>query len=298
MTDVKSNVSLIALGLAEVREGVEVTAGGVVKMAEGIVQSWRSPIRWSYGSGDNEMSGVSTIADMFKPVRNEKGEADGKFLPAMYRAVAYSFLLGEDQFTDSDKMQFKRAWQIAAAKMAGVPVEFVDADIIRNGKRAKVRAVEVPAKIAFDMYEESGVPTAAGKVFEADVKRALKRSKKSVADDVVRSMAEDTPVECIGGKFDGVAVPSITAISERLATHAIAAGYMPSKGTKNKSANADKFRASLAYVAKCMDEVLGDNDEAGFAPAPEVEGELRDLACKIAAYFGATLGELQDNQGM
>lgn len=289
MTDVKSNVSLIALGLAEVREGTEITAGGVVRMAEGIVQSWRSPIRWSYGSGDNEVSGVSTIAEMFKPRRNEDGSTDSKFLPAMYRAVAYSFLQGDDEFTNSDKMQFKRAWQIAAAKIiAGAAIQFVDADILRNGKRAKVRAVEVPASVAFELYDTDGTtPTAAGKVLEADVKRSLKRSKKKADEAAVRSMAEETPIECVGGKIDGLSVPSVSAISERLAAYAIDAGWMPSKGNRNKSASADKFRASLAFVTKCLDEVLGDNDEAGFAPCPDIEKEMRGLAERLAAYFAA-----------
>lgn len=286
MTDtVTSNVSLIALGLAEVREGTEITAGGVVRMAEGIVQSWRSPIRWSYGSGDNEVFGLSTIGDMFKPVRNEKSEVDGKFLPAMYRAVAYSFLVGEDEFTNGDKVQFKRAWQIAAAKFSGVPVEFVDADIIRGGKRAKVRAVEVPASVAFGLYDDNGAPTAAGKVIEADVKRSLKRSKKKADDATIKTMVEETPIECIGGKFDGVAVPSVSSISDILAAYAIDAGMMPSKGTKNKSANVDKFRDSLAYVTKCIDEVLIDSGEAGFAPSADIETEMRGLAERIAAYF-------------
>jgi hypothetical protein len=286
MTDVKSNVSLIALGLAEVREGTEITAGGVVRMAEGIVQSWRSPIRWSYGSGDNEVSDISTISEMFKPRRNEKGETDSKFLPAMYRAVAYSFLVGEDEFTNSDKMQFKRAWQIAAAKMAGVPVEFVDADVLRNGKRAKVRAVEVPASVAFDLYDTDGTtPTAAGKVLEADVKRSLKRSKKKADEAAVRSMAEETPIECVGGKIDGLAVPSVSVISDKLAAYAVTAGLMPSKGNRNKSASADKFRASLEFVTKCLDEVLGDSDEAKFAGCDGLEKELRGVAERIAAYF-------------
>jgi hypothetical protein len=287
MTDVKSNVSLIALGLSEVREGVEVTSGGVIKMAEGIVQSWRSPIRWSYGVGDNEVADITTIADMYKPRRNEKGEADGRFLRAAYVAVAHNFLQGEDEFTDGDKVQFKRAWQIAAAKMAGVPVEFVDADIIRNGKRAKVRAVEVPASVAFDLYDDNGVPTAAGKVVEEDVKRALKRSKSKATDEVVRSMAEETPVECIGGKWGNVPIPSVTAISERLSAHAVAAGFMPSKDSRNKATNGDKFRSSLTYVIKCMDEVLSDTDEGGFAPCTSAEDDLRKLAEKIAAYFAA-----------
>lgn len=287
MTDVKSNVSLIALGLAEVREGTEITAGGVVRMAEGIVQSWRSPIRWAYGLGDNEVADISTISEMFKPRRNEKSEVDSKFLPAMYRAVAYSFLVGEDEFTNSDKMQFKRAWQIAAAKMAGVPVEFVDADVLRNGKRAKVRAVEVPASVAFDLYDTDGTtPTAAGKVLEADVKRSLKRSKKKADEAAVRSMAEETPIECVGGKIDGLSVPSVSAISDKLAAYAVTAGLMPSKGSRNSSAKGDKFVASLDFVIKCIDEVLVDADgESAFAGSEALDDKLRGLAEKIAAYF-------------
>ncbi len=287
MTDLNTNVSLIALGLAEVREGTEITAGGVVRMAEGIVQSWRSPIRWSYGSGDNEVSDISTISEMFKPRRNEKGETDSKFLPAMYRAVAYSFLQGDDEFTNSDKMQFKRAWQIAAAKViAGEVIQFVDADVMRNGKRAKVRAVEVPAGLAFDLYDTDGTtPTAAGKVLEADVKRSLKRAKKKADAEAVRCMAEETPIECVGGKIDGLAVPSVSAISEKLAVYAIDAGWMPSKGNRNKSASADKFRASLEFVTKCLDEMLGDGDEAKFAGCDGLEKELRGVAERIAAYF-------------
>jgi hypothetical protein len=98
-------------------------------------------------------------------------------------------------------------------------------------------------------------------------------------------MAEETPIECVGGKIDGLAVPSVTVISDRLAAYAIDAGMMPSKGSRNKSANADKFRASVAFLSKCLDEVLLPDGESEFAGSDELDKELRGLAERIAAYF-------------
>lgn len=283
MTDLNNNVSLIALGLAEVREGAEITSGGVVHMAEGIFEAWRSPIRWSYGKGDNEVSGVSSLADMFKPRRHPDGSEDSKFLPAMYRAVVDNFGV-EGEFSAAEKVQFKRAWQIAAAKVSGVAVEFVDADIIRKGKRAKVRAVEVPAAVAFELYKEDGTPTEAGKVLEADVKRSLKRSKKKADEATIKEMAEVTPIECVGGKIDGLSVPATTVIAERLAAYAVDAGYMPPKGTRATRVPAAKFVESLDFVGKCLKQ-LAESDESEFAPNDELEGKLRGVAELIAAYF-------------
>lgn len=279
-----SNVSLISLGLAEVREGTEVTAGGVAKMAEGIIQSWRSPMRWSYGKGDNEVSDISCIGDMFKERRGPDGAVDSKFLPAMYRAIGVCFLDG-DEFTSADKMQFKRAWQIAAGHFAGVEVSFVDADIIRNGKRAKVRAVEVPAAVAFDLYGDDGTtPTAAGKVLEADVKRSLKRSKKKADDAAVREMAETTPIECIGGKIDGIAVPSVSVISDRLAAYAVDAGLMPPKSSRASRVPAQKFVESLEFVTKCLED-LTTKDESDFAPSDDLDQKLRALSNAVLQYL-------------
>lgn len=283
MTDLNSNVSLIAVGLSEVREGAEITSSGVVHMAEGIVQSWASPMRWSYGKGDNEVSGISCLRDMFKPVRHPDGSEDSKFLPAMYRAVQDTFLT-DGEFSASEKVQFKRGWQIAAAKMAGVDVQFVDADVIRKGKRAKVRAVEVPASVAFDLYSEDGTPTAAGKVLEADVKRSLKRSKKKADEAAVREMAEETPIECVGGKIDGLPVPATTVISERLAAYAIDAGLMPSKSSRATRIPAAKFVDSMDFVVKCL-KMLTEGDESEFAPTDAIEAKMREVDNLIVAYF-------------
>jgi hypothetical protein len=214
---------------------------------------------------------------MFKERRGPDGAVDSKFLPAMYRAVAECFLTGEDEFTSADKMQFKRAWQIAAAKMSGVEIEFVDADIMRNGKRAKVRAVEVPAAVAFDLYAEDGTtPTAAGKVLEADVKRQLKRTKKKADEAAVRELAETTPIECVGGKIDGIAVPSVSVISDRLAAYAVDAGYMPAKASRASRVPAQKFTDSVEFVTKCINDML-TKDEAEFAPSDDLDQKLLAL---------------------
>ena len=81
-----------------------------------------------------------------------------------------------------------------------------------------------------------------------------------------------------------------TALQIPLATNvpvAVGAGLMQAKGNRNKSGNNSKFRDSLAFVSKCLDEVLVDNGETDFAPCNEAEKELRGLAEKIAAYFAA-----------
>lgn len=285
MTATNINVSLIALGLSEVRTGSEITAGGIAKMAEGIVQSWKSPLRWSYGKGDDEVSGLSSLADMFKLRRGPDGSADSKFLPAMYRAVAENFLNGEDM-SSADKMQFKRAWQIAAAKAAGVEVEFVDTDTVVSGKRVKLRAVEVPAAVAFDLYSEDGLPTAAGKVLEGDVKRQLKRTKKKADADTVQELAKSTPIECIGGKIDGVQVPSVSVISDRLAAYAVTAGLMPPKASRASRVPGHKFAESVEFVSKCL-KLLAGGEESEFAPSNEIDGKLREMHGLVTAYLSA-----------
>lgn len=279
-----SNLSLIAVGLAEVREGSEIVSSGVVRMAEGIVASWSAPIRWSYGKGDNEVTGISCLAEMFTDRRHADGSVDGKFLPAMYRAIADCFLPDDDDFPTAYKMQFKRAWSIASASKLGVEVQFVDADVIRKGKRAKVRAVEVPAAVAFDLYDESGVPTAAGKVIEGDVRRMLKRQRKKADDATVRKLADETPIECVGGKIDGVPVPSVTVIADRLAAYSVAAG-IASKGSRSTRVPADKFVDSVDVVIKAL-SVLTEKTESDFAPSDALDAKLRELNCLINAYLG------------
>lgn len=280
-----SNESLISIGLSEVNAGTEMIASGVVHIAEGIVAAWRSPMRWTYGKGDNEVSGVSCLADMFIPRRHADGSEDSKFLPAMYRAVAENHLSGE--FPDAHKVQFKRAWQIAAGLIAGAPGKFVDAKVKRKGADVLIRAVQVPADVAFKLYDDNGNRTEAGKVFEADAERHLERMGEDASPDAVVAMAKSTPVKCVGGTVAGVKVPSVTEISERLAAFAVDAGYMPPKKTRAPRADAGQaFLETLDNVIKVLRAINEpEGDEAPIALANEGERKLQELGALIAAYF-------------
>lgn len=280
-----TNESLIAIGLAEVREGTGLIASGVVHMAEGIVASWRTPMRWAYGKDDNEVTGVSCLADMFKPWRHPDGSEDREYLKAMYRAVAENFLT-DGEFPAAHKVQFKRAWQIAAAVFAGAPVKFVDAKVKRKtGDDALIRAVQVPAFVAVELYKEDGSRTEAGKVFEADAERILDRLGEEVTPEAVVAAANETPIKCVGGSVAGVKVPSVTDISERLSAYAIDAGYMPPKTKRASRADKGaKFLESVDFVISQL-KPSDEDGEALIALANEGERKLQELGSLIAAYF-------------
>jgi hypothetical protein len=61
-----SNVSLIAAGIEQHRDGTAQAQAGIANISQGIMDNWFYSMRWSYGSGDNEVSGVSNLGDMFK----------------------------------------------------------------------------------------------------------------------------------------------------------------------------------------------------------------------------------------
>ena len=286
MTDVKSNVSLIAAGIEQHRDGTAQAQAGIANISQGIMDSWFYSMRWSYGSGDNEMSGVCNLGDMFKGRRHEDGSADSKFLPAMYRALADNFGI-DGVLSSADKMAFQRAFTIAAARFAAVPVEIVQANVKRKGKQVKVAAVQVPASVAYDLVDDSGAPNDLGRELMERVKSNLELQSAAVPDDAkLFEQAQALKVNCVGGQHPVFGkVPSATDIANRLHPAAVGAGVMQAKGNRSKSANADKFGESLEFVIKCMDEVLGDNDESSFAPSTAVEDKLRGLAERIAAYF-------------
>ena len=288
MTDVKSNVSLIASGIEQHRDGTAQAQAGIANISQGIMDNWFYSMRWSYGSGDNEVSGVSNLGDMFKHKSNGNDGADSKYLPAMYRAVADNFGI-EGAMSSADKMAFQRAFTIAAARFAEVPVEIVQANVKRKGKTVKIAAVQVPASVAYDLADDSGAPNDLGRELMERVKSNLELQSAVVPDDAkLFEQAQALKVNCVGGQHPVFGkVPSATDIANRLHPSAVGAGVMQAKGNRSKPVNADKFGESLEFVTKCLDEVLGDNDEAGFAPSTAVEDKLRALAEKIAAYFAA-----------
>lgn len=281
-----SNVSLIARGISEIREGSAIVEGGLAHLAEGICEAWNSSVRWSYGEGDNEVSGVVVIRDIFKGRRNEKGEADSKFLPAVYRAVAEAYGV-DGEFSGADKMAFSRAFSIAAARMAGAPVEFVNVDTQRKGKSVKVRAVRVPASVAFKLTDDSGKETALGKELAERIKSNLELTGQDVPEpEKLMELAGALPVNCIGGKHPVLGkVPSSTSIAAALRDKAVEAGYMPAPKARQSSPKASQFIDALAFVVKCLDSLGSDEPEV--AIANEGEKLMREVADHIAAYFAA-----------
>lgn len=281
-----SNVSLIAAGIEQHRDGTAQAQAGIANIAQGIMDNWFYSMRWSYGSGDNEVSGVSNLGDMFKHKSNGKDSADSKYLPAMYRAVADNFGI-EGGMSSADKMAFQRAFTIAAARFAEVPVEIVTATVQRKGKPVKVQAVEVPASVAFELVDDNGAPNELARGLVERVRGNLELQGLPVPDDdKLLEQAKALKVKCVGGNNPIFGkVPSATDIANKLHPAAVGAGIMQAKGNRNKSGNSDKFRDSLAYVIKCMDEVLSDSGETDFAPCNAAENELRGLAERIAAYF-------------
>jgi hypothetical protein len=279
------NVSRIALGIEQCRHGQEIVEGGLAYLAEGIFDVWRSPIRWSYGQGDNEVSGVSCIADMFSPLRKADGKEDSQFKPAMYRALAENYGV-DGGFSDKDKMRFQRAFPIAAAKASGAPVEFATVNVVRKGESVDIRAIRVPAPVAFDLVKDDGSLTEAGSKVVAAVQASAQlngEAEPSVTEALKR--AENMPVNCIGGSHALLGkLPSATDISATLRPIAVDHGYMPP--VKPRQSSGDKgaeFIAALDYVAKCLDS-LG-SDEPLIALANEGEKRLREVAELIAAYF-------------
>jgi len=261
---------------------------GIAMMTLGITDNQHYSMRWSYGVGDNEVSGVFKLGDMFKGLHHDDGKVDGKFLPAAYRAVADNFGI-EGGMSSADKMAFQRAFTIASAGWHTGQVEVVTATVQRKGKSVKVQAVEVPASVAFDLVDDKGAPNDLGRGLIARVRGNLEMQGLPVPDDEkLFEQAQALKVKCVGGSNPIFGkVPSATDIANKLAPAAIGGGFMLPKGNRNKAGNADRFRDSLTYVIKCMDEVLSDTDEGGYAPCNEAEKDLHKLAERIAAYFAA-----------
>jgi hypothetical protein len=281
-----SNVSKISLGLDMFRDGSAQAQSGIATMVGGISDNRFYSMRWSHGSGDNEVSGVCMLGDMFKGRVHDDGSVDGKFLAAMYRAVADNFGI-EGGMSSADKMAFQRAFTIASAAWSDVPVEVVTATVQRKGKPAKVQAVEVPASVAFDLVDDKGAPNDLGRGLIERVRGNLELQGLPVPDDdKLLEQAQAIKVRCVGGNNPIFGkVPSATDIANRLSPVAVSNGFMQPKGNRSKAANTNKFGESLDFVTKCLDEVLGDGDESSFAPSDAVEQKLRGLAERIAAYF-------------
>jgi len=281
-----TNASTISTGLDMYREGTAQAQAGIATMVEGINIARKYSMRWSYGVGDNEVWGVCLVEDMFTARRHEDGSVDGKYLPALYRALADNFGI-EGGLSSADKVAYQRAFTIASAGWYTGQVEVVTATVQRKGKSVKVQAVEVPASVAFDLVDDKGAPNDLGRGLIERVRGNLELQGLPVPDDEkLMEQAKALKVKCVGGNHPVFGkVPSATDIANKLAPAAIAGGYMQAKTNRVKPANGEKFGESLDYVIKCIDEILTGTDEASFAPSTAVEDKLRGLAKRIAAYF-------------
>lgn len=290
-----SNISSIALGVNEVREGEAITSSGVVHMAEGIVEAWDKPMRWAYGEGDSEVHGFFTLADMYKEVRNAKGEADSRALTAKYDAVATEHGV-VDGFTSGDKIQFKRAWQIASAGMLGAGIRFNTIQVVKGSGKNKVvttqRSFRAPAGAVLELYNADGTPTKAGKDIEQRAMQSFDERGETPSPEELVAAAKAFMVQCNGGKLGEIKLPSVTTTSTKLAAFAVNAGLMkegPSRN-RNKDGNDEgrQFSESLAFVHKSLDLILDpESEESNFAPSPAIDESLHRLQGKLALYFTA-----------
>lgn len=282
-----SNVSLIALGIAEVRRGSDIVEGGVAHIAEGIADGWFSPLKWSYGEGDAAMSGFFNLGDFYKPVRKPNGEEDTKAKSAKWLALAECYGI-DGELSEKDKMAFQRGYTIAAAMNTGVPVKFQTVKVKRgkNAAAQDVRAAVVPASVAFKLRDDEGKPTEiATKAMEAQKSNLRLFNQEVPEDEKLLAMVEALPVECIGGKHAVFGkVPPVSDLAAKLRSVVVEAGLMPAPKQRNTEKRAQQFSESLDFIIKALD-MVASSDESEFAPSDALEAKMRECAERIAAYF-------------
>lgn len=284
----RSNVSLIALGINEVRRGSDIVEGGVAHIAEGIADGWFSALRWEYGEGDNAMSGLFNLGDFYKPVHKPNGEEDTKAKSAKWLALAECYGI-DGEMNEKDKMAFQRGFTIAAAMNSGVPVKFETVQVKRgkSDKAQAVRAAVVPASVAFKLVDDEGKPTAIATDAMGKAKSNLELMGKDIpADDVLLAQVSALPIKCIGGKHQVFGkVPSASALASDLRSVVADAGLMPAPKARNGAAKVAKFGESLDFIISSLDLLASDKGESEFAPTDALHEKMRAVAERLAAYF-------------
>ena len=288
-----SNISPIALGVNEVRAGAALISSGVAHIAEGIIAAWDKSMRWSDGEGDNRLEGFFTLAYMYREARRADGSEFKGAVAAKYRAIATEFGV-DGELTSADKVQFKRAWQIAAAERLGAGVRFNTIQVVKGSGKDKIvttqRSFRAPAGVVLDLYNDDGTPTKVGKDIEQRAMQSFDERGETPSPEELVSAAKAFMVQCNGGKLGEIKLPSITDTSNRLAAFAIKAGLMkegPSRN-RNKTGNDEgrQFSESLAFIHKSLDLILDpESEESNFAPSPAVDESLHRLQAKLTAYF-------------
>jgi hypothetical protein len=299
MAEVNSNISLITVGLQEYRRGSYIAEGGIAHIAEGILQSWDTLLRWSYkDKGGKDIYGHCKLGDLYKPVLKSDGTEDGKAKSAKWRAV-YALYSPESsdneadekakKFEADDQMAFQRGFTIAAARKAGVEIEFDTVTVDRGGKRRKVRAAIVPAYVIYEFFDESGKPTPYAKGVLARHKRNKAGIARAKNDEAILKVLADERIACVGGSNGEYGkIPSASGLANTLRPYAVAAGFMPPAKPRNTDSKAeDKGRSaleSLNFITSSLDAMLS-SDESDFAPSAEFDAKLRALVDKAQAYL-------------
>lgn len=293
-----ANVSLIALGISEVRRGSDIVEGGVAHIAEGVSEGWFSPLKWSYGSDDSEVTGFFNLGDFYKAVRKPNGEEDTKAKSAKWLALAENYGI-DGELTEKDKVAFQRGYTLAAAKFIGVPLTFETVKV-KRGKKAdavEMRAAVVPASVAFKLRNEEGKPTEiASNAMDAQ-KSNLRLFNQPVPEDAeLLAMVEALPVECVGGRHGLFGkVPPVSDLANKLRSTVVEAGLMPAPKQRNTEKRAQQFVESLDFIVKALD-LLASTDESEFAPNDKLEAKMRDVAERIEAYFAALPEQEQEQE--
>jgi hypothetical protein len=292
MQHLNSNASLITIGLQEYRRGSDIAEGGIVQIAEGILQSWDTVLRWSYkGEGGKEVYGLCKLGELYKPILKPDGEVDGKAKSAKWRAVGELYNPDGGDMEARDKVALQRGFTIAAACKAGAEVEFETVTVERGGKRRKVRAAIVPAEVAFDFVDSEGKTTPFGRGAIKRHKEALKALRMAVPEsesEVLEKLA-GMPVECVGGNHPTFGkVPSASSLANILRPYAVAAGFMPPAKPRNTDSKVEdtgrEALESLDFLTSSLDVML-TSDEADFAPSAEFDAKLQTLIAKAQAYL-------------
>jgi hypothetical protein len=291
MEKVNSNVSLITLGLQDYRRGSDIAEGGIIQIAEGILQSWDALLRWSYkGKSGKDVYGHCKLGELYKPVLKADGTEDGKAKSAKWRAVGELYTPEGSELEARDKVALQRGFTIAAAYKAGVEIEFDTVTVDRGGKRRKVRAAIVPAHVVFNFFDESGKPTSYAKGVLARHKRNNAGTVRTRSDEAILKALSSKPIACIGGTNGEFGkLPSASGLASILRPYAVAAGLMPPVSSRDTDSKAEGSggKRELEWVSaltSTLDTMLS-SDEADFAPRKEFDVKLRALVDKAQAYL-------------
>ena len=293
-----SNVSLIAASVAYIRDKHNELELGIAVLAAAICECWLTPMRAVANEGKaNEQVWFFTLADMFRPrMRTDKDgveKVNGFYLPAAYVSLAMNFGV-EGEFDGQDKIEFKRAWRIAAARM------ILDIPVVFSPKGA-----EFPLHVVFDLIGTETVeldPMEDGtKVFaEQEVLTALGRNVvefiQEAAEDDGETLTEEQAIakmkqrRCvINGKVEKYTkekAPRLAKFADKFAEPLTALGLDNFVSRNGSTDEGIKFDGNVSSVVKALQLILDPkSEESLFAPTLTRNAALVSLVDLIEDYL-------------